>query len=212
MLWLVLLFVALFVGATIVFWTTSLWQQPQAEKYLSFLGAFATLAVIFSFLVSLQNSSREEQRRRKDENERQLASFASETEKNWIDLEHYFASQYPYLTSFYKELYPGAQVTVPDLTPEQQAQAADLTWHASATLIQTIENIVNSQDVTKASYGWFPIFKSWLQSPTLRSYWNQSKSFYNPTTAAFIDGIINQRLSDPAQARSFLSKLSLKPG
>jgi hypothetical protein len=209
MMWTAVIFVGLFVGLSAIFWFTDLWRNERVEKYVTLLGAFATISVIISFLISLQNSSRQEDQRRQDEEDRQSAAFVNETQKNWVELEQQFMNNYPYLTSLYKELYPQSSITVPDLTAEQQIQAQNDQWHVSSQLLQTIENIVNTNQVsTSLPYGWYAVFQSWLKSPTLINVWNKTRQYYNPTTATFIDAIISGQVKTRDQARLLLSSLS----
>lgn len=209
MMWTAIIFVCLFVGLSAIFWFTDLWRNERVEKYVTLLGAFATISVIISFLISLQNSSRQEDQRRQDEEDRQSAAFVNETQKNWVELEQQFMNNYPYLTSLYKELYPQSSITVPDLTAEQQIQAQNDQWHVSSQLLQTIENIVNTNQVsTSLPYGWYAVFQSWLKSPTLINVWNKTRQYYNPTTATFIDAIISGQVKTRDQARLLLSSLN----
>lgn len=209
MMWTAIIFVCLFVGLSAIFWFTDLWRNERVEKYVTLLGAFATISVIVSFLISLQNSSRQEDQRRQDEEDRQSAAFVNETQKNWVELEQQFMNNYPYLTSLYKELYPQSSITVPDLTAEQQIQAQNDQWHVSSQLLQTIENIVNTNQVsTSLPYGWYAVFQSWLKSPTLINVWNKTRQYYNPTTAAFIDAIISGQVKTRDQAQLLLSSLN----
>lgn len=204
-----IIFVCLFVGLSAIFWFTDLWRNERVEKYVTLLGAFATISVIISFLISLQNSSRQEDQRRQDEEDRQSAAFVNETQKNWVELEQQFMNNYPYLTSLYKELYPQSSITVPDLTAEQQIQAQNDQWHVSSQLLQTIENIVNTNQVsTSLPYGWYAVFQSWLKSPTLINVWNKTRQYYNPTTATFIDAIISGQVKTRDQAQLLLSSLN----
>jgi hypothetical protein len=212
MMWTAIIFIALFVGLSCIFWFTNLWRNERVEKYVTLLGAFATISVIISFLISLQNSSRQETQRRQDEADREAAAFVNETQKNWVELEQQFMSNYPYLTSLYKELYPESLITVPDLTPEQRIQAQNDQWHLSSQLLQTIENIVNTNQVSVSlPYGWYAVFQSWLKSPTLVNVWNKTRQYYNPTTATFIDAIISGQVKTRDQAQLLLSARSAAP-
>lgn len=206
MQWLVIILVAVFVGLSLVFWLSDLWKSDRLKEYVSFLGAFATITIILSFVLTLQNNAREDEQRRSAEQDRQNAAFTSETQHYWVELEQQFADGYPYLASLYKELYPQAQITVPQLTPDQAAEAADRSWHMCAQLLQTIENVVNTSKVTPSdSYGWATVFISWLNSSTLRAVWDKTRQYYNPTTGLFIDGIINQKLKSVKELQSFLA-------
>lgn len=205
MMWTTIIFISLFIGLTALFWLTNLWQNQKIDKYVTFLGAFATISVIISFLISLQNSAREDAQRRQDESDRQAASFVAETQKNWVELEQEFMNNYPYLTSLYKELYPESVITVPDLSAEQKIQAQNDQWHMCSQLLQTIENIINTNQVTASlPYGWYAVFQSWLKSPTLVNVWNTTRQYYNPVTSAFIDGIISGQVKNKTQAQHLL--------
>jgi hypothetical protein len=207
-MWTAIIFITLFVGLSCIFWFTNLWRNERVEKYVTLLGAFATISIIISFLISLQNSSRQENQRRQDEADREAATFVNETQKNWVELEQQFMSNYPYLTSLYKELYPESLITVPDLTAEQKIQAQNDQWHMSSQLLQTIENIVNTNQVSVSlPYGWYAVFQSWLKSPTLVNVWNKTRQYYNPTTATFIDAIISGQVKTRDQAQLLLSSL-----
>lgn len=212
MMWAAIIFISLFIGLSIIFWLTNVWKNDRVEKYVTFLGAFATLSVIISFLVSLQNSSQEETRRQKDESDKQAAAFIAETQKYWVDLEQEFMDKYPYLSSLYKELYPESTITVPDLTAEQKAQAQNDQWHMCSQLLQTIENIINTNQITTSlPYGWYAVFQSWLKSPTLVSVWNATKQYYNPTTTSFIDGLISGEIKSKTQAQKLLLTFKGRP-
>lgn len=203
--WLIVGFIILLVILSLLFWFTDLWKNDRIEKYLGLLGAFATITIIISFLITLQANVREEDRRRKEDQDKQAANFTAETQRYWVDVERQFSDEYPYLASLYKELYPQSSIIVPQLTSEQEAEAKNRQWHMCAQLIQLIENIVNTSQINpEQNYGWTVVFISWLKSKTLQSVWNDTRQYYNPITQTFIDGIINGQVKNPKQARLLL--------
>jgi hypothetical protein len=206
--WLILL-LGSFAVLTIGFFSTDVYKNDKFMKYIGLLSVFSTLAFILSIMISLERNRNDDISRRKQEDERKAAQFISETEKNWIDLERLFSDNYPYLTALYMELYPNNLITIPPLTSEQQIETQDKEYHTCQILLQTIENIVNTEAIQSLNYGWLPIFQSWLKSPKLQKIWNVSKHFFNPTTNTFIDGILNKSVKTTTDMKKLLQTVKI---
>lgn len=208
--WFTLGFFGLLIGMSITYWCANLWKDERLVRFVSFLGAFSAVAIILSFLFTLQNSEKEQDRRKSLIQDQEKAKFTQQTEKYWVDVERQFASSYPFLTNLYKEIYPESQIATSQLTTEQVIEDKNRTWHMCSELLQIIENVVNTSHVSSSdSYGWTEVFISWLKSPTLQNVWNHSKTFFNPETQSFIDGILTGKISEISQAKILLT--SFKP-
>lgn len=208
--WFTLGFFGLLIGLSIAYWFAHLWQDERLARFVSFLGAFSAIAIILSFLFTLQNTEKEQERRKALVQDQENAKFTQQTEKYWVDVERQFASSYPFLTTLYKEIYSDAQISTPQLTPDQLTEDKNKTWHMCSELLQIIENVINTSQVNSSdSYGWTEVFISWLKSPTLQNVWNNSKTFFNPETRTFIDGILSGQVNGLNQAKILLT--SFKP-
>ena len=192
MIWVITL-VILFTVLSILFWSTDVWKNEKAMKYISVISVISTLVFIVSIVLSIERGNEDRKRRNNEDDKKRSADFINETEKNWIELEKYFSNNYPYLEQLYKELYPENN-TLPSitLTDADKTQSAYKQLHACEILYQTIENLINTEpDIQKEGYGWFKIFSNWSKSNIFRTNWQSSRSFNNPTTQKFIDRLIS---------------------
>ena len=204
-------FIILLIGLSITYWVAHLWQDERLSKFISFLGAFSAVAIILSFLFTLQNNEREQERRKSLIQDQENAKFTQQTEKYWVDVERQFASSYPFLTNLYKEIYPDSQITSPQLTGDQITEDKNKTWHMCSELLQIIENVVSTSQISSSdTYGWTEVFISWLKSKSLQNVWNNSKMFFNSETQTFIDGILSGQISGISQAKILLSSFRPK--
>lgn len=209
--WFTLGFFGLLIGLSITYWFAHLWKDERLARFVSFLGAFSTVAIILSFLFTLQNSEREQERRKSAIQDEENAKFTQQTERYWVDVERQFASAYPFLSNLYTEIYPSAQVSAPKLVGDQIVEDQNKTWHMCSELLQVIENVVNTSRVSSSeTYGWTEVFISWLKSPTLQNVWTHTKMFFNPVTQNFIDGVISGQISGTNQAKTLLSSFKHK--
>lgn len=209
--WFTLGFLGLLVFLSIIYWNAHLWKDERLVRFVSFLGAFSTVAIILSFLFTLQNSEKEQQRRKSAIQNEENAKFTQQTEKYWVDVERQFASSYPFLAGLYKEIYSDAQVSVPKLEGNQVTEDQNKTWHMCSELLQVIENVINTSQInTSESYGWTEVFISWLKSPTLQNVWHVTRVFFNPVTQKFIDSILSGEINGTNQAKILLNSFKYK--
>jgi len=188
MIWTITL-ILLFFTLSVLFWSTNVYENEKAMKYISVISVISTLVFIVSIVMSIERGNDDRKRRDNDDEKKRASDFINETEKNWIGLEKYFSDNYPYLDQLYRELYPENTSLSPiTLTDEQQLEANYKQVHACQILYQTIENLINTEpDIKKEKYGWFKIFSNWGKSDIFKKNWAFSKTFYNPTTQKFIE-------------------------
>lgn len=184
----------------VVLYKTNVAENTHITKYISFISGISTVIIIMSFVFTIYQYQ-------KSQKDKEYSEFISDTEKNWIDLEKMFFSNYPYLANLYRELNMPSQSVLPEppqLSDSDKIQQQYKENYACQILFQIIENIINTKEIPK-DYGWNVIFINWGNSPTFRKVWSVSRSMYNPTTQSFIDNLVANKFSSPKDISQFLS-------
>lgn len=177
----------LLVLITTMFWCNfDLAGTTQMGNYWQMLSAMAVImgvgAIIMQYIDSNHQREYEQQQ-----------TFISQTESHWIELEKYFAQNYPYLARLYQQIYSGNKTLrgLPKgLNKDEMEKVVAFEQHTASILFQIIENIYVflSSPLGSSEYcGWLNVWKSWFKSPIVLQQWHQTRSFYNQQTQNFID-------------------------
>ena len=94
---LLLIYITIFILITVIYISTDIYKNERFNKYLSVISIFASLSIVISFILNIQNQNKEKLKRLEQE-------FLKETETYWNELEKMFINNYPYLNNLYKEL------------------------------------------------------------------------------------------------------------
>jgi hypothetical protein len=182
-----LFLIGTFVFVSVIFWLT---RFGRSNKWLQFIGMISGLGVsVFVLQFVLENQRQHEQKKK----ERAL-SFTVMTERYVINLEKWFAEQYPYSTRLYKELYPGhpglENTIVPSNVDKNHQTEAEA--HICAILIQAVEDVywVENLETNYADpdlSGWMTTFIRWFTSPILQIQWTYLKKNYGEPFQQFVD-------------------------
>lgn len=183
------------------FWKNSdIVNSMKFMNYWEMLSAIGVIAGFFAIYVeytkSLEQTALEQQ---------QL--FTQQMQANWIDLEKYFVTSYPYLTRLYQQIYDkNPTIMNPPLkwTPKEYHKMRMYEIHTCSILFQIIENIVASSShlLQYEIDEWIVAWRSWFKSPIVREQWKYMRSYYNIKTQGFIDSCLLKSQSN-CQISSF---------
>lgn len=182
--------IVFFIVVTYLFWHNyEFVGTDQMGNYWVMLEAWGVLMAAGAIAIESMDSNNQK------ELERQRA-FIEQTENNWIELEKYFALNYPFLARLYQQIYSDNKTLKglpPNLTKDDMFKVVALEQHTCSILFQIIENVyifLSSQLGTTEYCGWLNVWKSWFKSPIVREQWNLTKEYYNKQTQHFVDDCI----------------------
>jgi hypothetical protein len=121
---------------------------------------------------------------------------------NWIELEKFMASQYPYLIRLYREMTPKnpmwTQLHDNSFQIDDQVKQRVLEAHVCSWIFQTLENFIGVGNGTQDDLSSFSIkfpelirtWKVWFQSGIIRQQWEAMKYQYNQQTNQLVQKLL----------------------
>lgn len=179
--------VLIFILVNYIFWSNyDFVGSQQLNNYWQMFAAFAILIGAGALINDYWENAHQHQ------NEQEQI-YINQTEGNWIELEKYFASNYPYSARLYQQMYshnPTLRGLPKDLDAKEMDKVRDFEQHTCIILFQIIENIyiyLSARPGNTDYCGWVKVWKSWFKSSIILEQWKFSKQFYDNQTQLFID-------------------------
>ncbi len=170
------------------------WQNENivsTQKFNNFWAMLSSIGVVAGLIAIVHEYYKNGDEKKYEQ--RQL--FVQQTESNWIELEKYFVSNYPYLTRLYQQMYKdNPTITLPPINFDKKDlhKAKMHEIHVCAILFQIIENVSSFRSyLLPAEFDtWIVTWKSWFRSDIVLEQWKYMKKFYNSYTQNLISWMI----------------------